>query len=229
MEDEPDYLIINSDTVEIWTFPLDSYFPESERPDYFYPTEEDKEYRLKCYSATWELRNDSLYLRHLSIGKKQIQISNIFQNNENTRNGFAYWFTDSITVFGGSQITILRREFEKIISFSKGLKSNEILNHFTISKRSEYTEDWEKLKTFIYENIDYSKLDEPYERARVFVRIVTVTEKGKINSVNIVRGWDKIRDEEAMRVVKSIPDWPVIHKNGKTFDEKWVVPVNFGK
>lgn len=229
MEDEPDYLIINSDTVEIWTFPLDSYFPESERPDYFYPTEEDKEYRLKCYSATWELRNDSLYLRHLSIGKKQIQISNIFQNNENTRNGFAYWFTDSITVFGGSQITILRREFEKIISFSKGLKSNEILNHFTIFKRSEYTEDWEKLKTFIYENIDYSKLDEPYERARVFVRIVTVTEKGKINSVNIVRGWDKIRDEEAMRVVKSIPDWPVIHKNGKTFDEKWVVPVNFGK
>lgn len=229
MEDEPDYLIINSDTVEIWTFPLDSYFPESERPDYFYPTEEDKEYRLKCYSATWELRNDSLYLRHLSIGKKQIQISNIFQNNENTRNGFAYWFTDSITVFGGSQITILRREFEKIISFSKGLKSNEILNHFTIFKRSEYTEDWEKLKTFIYENIDYSKLDEPYERARVFVRIVTVTEKGKIDSVNIVRGWDKIRDEEAMRVVKSIPDWPVIHKNGKTFDEKWVVPVNFGK
>ncbi len=229
MEDEPDYLIINSDTIEIWTFPLDSYFPDSERPDYFYPTEEDKEYRLKCYSATWELRNDSLYLRHLSIGKKQIQISNIFKNNENTRNGFAYWFTDSITVFSGSQIAILRREFEKIINFSKGLKSHEILNHYTIFKRSEYTEDWEKLKTFIYENIDYSRLDEPFERARVYVRIVTVTEKGKIDSVNIVRGWDKIRDEEAIRIVKSIPNWPVIHKNGKHFDEEWVIPVKFEK
>lgn len=228
MEDEPDYLIINSDTIEIWTFPLDSYFPESERPDYFYPTEEDKEYRLKCYSATWELRNDSLFLKQLSVANKQVQISNILKNSKKYRNGFAYWFTDPIIINSGNPIT-LRWEFEKIVSFSKGIKSNEILNHYTIYKRSEYTEDWEKLKSFIYENIDYSKLDEPYERAKVFVGIFTVTEEGKIDSVNIVRGWDKIRDDEAMRVVKSIPDWPVIHKNGKHFDEKWVIPVNFGK
>lgn len=228
MEDEPDYLIINSDSVEIWTFPLDSYFPNSIRPDYFYPTEENKEYRLKCYSATWELKNDSLFLKHLSIGKKQIQISNILKNYENYNNGFAYWFTDSLTIYSGSQITI-RREFERIISFSQGLKTNETLNHFAIFKSSEYTEDWEKLNSFIYENIDYSRLYDPNERAKVYIKIVSVTEKGKIDSVNIVRGWDKARDEEAIRVVKSIPNWSVIHKNGKHFDVEWVIPIKFGK
>ena len=228
MEDESDYLILNSDTVKIRTFPLDSYFPNSNRPDYFYPTEEDKEYRLKCYSATWELRNDSLFLKHLTIGKKKIQISKILRTSKKYRNGFAFWFTDSITINSGRQVTVLRREFEKIFKFSKGHKSTELLNHYTIFKRSEYTEDWEKLISFIYENIDYSELDEPFEPARVYVRIASVTKEGKIDSVNVVRGWDKMRDEEAMRVIKLIPNWPVVHKNGKHFNEEWFIPVKFG-
>jgi len=82
---------------------------------------------------------------------------------------------------------------------------------------------------YIKNNINYSTLDEPYEKAKVYVQIFGVSESGVIDSVGIIRGWDSARDSEAIRVVKSIPKWTVIHKNGKLFDFTWTIPVKFGQ
>jgi hypothetical protein len=86
------------------------------------------------------------------------------------------------------------------------------------------------LKKYIKDNIDYSNItNEPYEKARVYVQILSVTEDGKIDSVNVVRGWDNERDNEAVRVVKSIPEWNVLYRHGEQFNLTWTIPVIFGK
>ena len=226
MEDRDDYLILKGDTIVIRSFPLEEYFPNNEKPSYLFSDKELIEYQVKDYSAYWELRNDSLFLKRIIVEEEDVLYSKLFKANGHEV--FASWFNRSIVAHSGERITFMRFENEQIFKFSKGLVVKEEKNIYSIYKRSEYTEDWEKLKDYIARNIDYSKHDEPYEKARVYVKILQVTENGKIDSVSIMRGWDKLRDEEAIRVVKSIPSWPVIHKNGKQINEEWAIAVVFG-
>jgi len=98
------------------------------------------------------------------------------------------------------------------------------------SKKSKYTENPELLKKFLRESINYSNIkSEPYERARVYVQILNVTENGKIDSVSVVRGWDTERDKEAIIVVKSVPEWDIVYRQGKQIQITWTVAVIFGE
>ncbi len=63
-------------------------------------------------------------------------------------------------------------------------------------------------------------------KGRVVVRF-TVTDKGKITDVTIVRSVNKAADDEAMRVVKSMPDWKPGLKDGKPVNTSYVLPVVF--
>ena len=44
-----------------------------------------------------------------------------------------------------------------------------------------------------------------------------------------MRGWDNERDKEALRVVKSIPEWDILYRQGKQIQITWTIPVIFGK
>lgn len=229
MEDNPDYIITRGDTLEIWEFPLESYFKKDSRPDYLFVDATDKEYNLKNYVAYWELRNDSLFLLKVNINSKEIPLSRIFKSNPNNFEIYAFWYNASITTQKGKLMAGLLSEFEFIYSFKNGKLTNEETNHYTIFSESDYTNNPELLMKYIQNNIDYSSLKEPYEKAKVFVQILRVSEFGVIDSVGIIRGWDSVRDSEAIRVVKSIPEWTVLHKNGKHFDFTWTIPVKFGQ
>lgn len=63
-------------------------------------------------------------------------------------------------------------------------------------------------------------------KGRVVVRF-TVTNKGKITDVTVVRSVNKAADDEAMRVVKSMPDWKPGLKDGKPVNTSYVLPVVF--
>ena len=63
-------------------------------------------------------------------------------------------------------------------------------------------------------------------KGRVVVRF-TVTDKGKITDVTVVRSVNKAADDEAMRVVKSMPDWKPGLKDGKPVNTSYVLPVVF--
>ena len=95
---------------------------------------------------------------------------------------------------------------------------------------SKFTEEPELLRNYLQANINYSDIkNEPYERAKVIVKICTVSENGKIDSVQVLRGWDSERDKEAIRVVKSIPEWSVIYRRGEQIQIPWMIPIIFGK
>lgn len=82
------------------------------------------------------------------------------------------------------------------------------------------------LKKHIYENIDYSVMNYGNIQGKVYVRFV-VTTTGEVANVEVVRGVDKILDDEAVRVVKTLPNFTPGTMNGKPVNVWYTVPVDF--
>jgi protein TonB len=63
-------------------------------------------------------------------------------------------------------------------------------------------------------------------QGKVYCEFV-VNKDGTIVDVKIARGVDRCLDDEAMRVIKSMPAWKPGRLNGKTVRVKFTLPVNF--
>jgi TonB family protein len=99
---------------------------------------------------------------------------------------------------------------------------------FTIVEESATFEGGiEGLGTFIAKNLSYP------EEARkkglegtVFVQFVVNTD-GSLTDFTIIKGVDKLMDEEAMRVVEISPNWKPGKQNGREVRQRFVLPVRF--
>ena len=120
--------------------------------------------------------------------------------------------------------------YEKEMEFTvdKGeLMETKILDN-SKTKKSKYTEDQKLLMEYINKNIKRENLPESDKiKRRVFVQIISSDENGKIDSVKVVRGVNELYDNEAIRVVKSIPEWDVIYRHGEIYNQMWTLPINF--
>lgn len=84
-----------------------------------------------------------------------------------------------------------------------------------------------ELIRYIEDNLDYPKdAMESGIEGRVFVKII-VEPNGSISNAKIIRGLGYGCDEEAVRVVESMPNWKPGRKNGETVRVNMAVPVNF--
>ena len=86
--------------------------------------------------------------------------------------------------------------------------------------------DSELLK-FLSKNIKYP--DSVLKRkiqGRVIVRFV-ITQTGKVKDVRVIRSLDPDCDNEAIRVVKLMPDWIPGSQNGEKCDVSYTLPLNF--
>ena len=84
------------------------------------------------------------------------------------------------------------------------------------TKRSKYSDDSKLLLHYIYDNINYENLPKKDTiKGRVILYIYSSDDNGKIYSVVVVRGLNELYDKEAVRVVKSIPEWDVMYRHGK--------------
>ncbi len=92
----------------------------------------------------------------------------------------------------------------------------------------EYPGGHEAMMKFLSENIQYPKEAKEKEcEGRSIIRF-TVTETGKIDSVIILKSaGNEQLDEEAVRVVKLMPDWIPMKINGKGLRERMVLPIVF--
>ena len=83
------------------------------------------------------------------------------------------------------------------------------------------------LMKFISDNTKYPEIaKENGIQGRVFVQFV-IDERGKVTSVRIARGVDPYLDQEALRVVRMIPDWKPGKQRGKAVPVNFIVPINF--
>ena len=85
----------------------------------------------------------------------------------------------------------------------------------------------QKLMEYVAKNIKYPQIArETGIQGRVFVGFV-VEPDGSVSNVKVLRGIGGGCDEEAMRVVKSMPRWKPGKQRGKAVRVSYMLPVNF--
>ncbi|MFC2087392.1 energy transducer TonB [Bacteroidota bacterium] len=87
--------------------------------------------------------------------------------------------------------------------------------------------DQNKFREYIQKNLKYPTIAaENGIQGRVFVNFI-VNEKGEVTNVTVVRGVDPALDEEAVRVVKSSPEWTPGRQRGKPVRVQFTFPIVF--
>ncbi|MFA6400375.1 MAG: M56 family metallopeptidase [Salinivirgaceae bacterium] len=98
---------------------------------------------------------------------------------------------------------------------------------FIVEDMPEYLGGDSSLREFIAQSVKYPEVAKQKGiQGRVFVQFV-VNQNGGIEQVKVVRGVDPSLDEEAIRVVKGIPQWTPGKQNGKNVNVSFTIPINF--
>ncbi len=109
---------------------------------------------------------------------------------------------------------------------NKKIDPNEVF--VIVEKMPQFPGGQTALKKFIKESTVYPKAaKENGIKGRVFVTTI-ITKEGKIGKTRVVRGVDSSLDKEAIRVIKSMPDWTPGMQNGIAVNVSYTIPVNFG-
>jgi hypothetical protein len=230
----PDFLIYKGDTLSIYANPLESYFDSISRPDSIFDKYGYNSTACwRGYIGYWELKNDSLFLLELHGDSSLIDLSLIFKDRKTDKKIFADWVDYPILNPYGNLINYEHMgyesiyEYEREFTFKKGILTGIKVYDNSKSKKCKYTQDNKLLYDFITANIDNSLLPDSIDKVRLVVQISKVSAEGKIDSVTVVRGFNKTLDEEAIRVVKSIPEWDILYRHGELLNLIWTIPVTF--
>ncbi len=106
-------------------------------------------------------------------------------------------------------------------------KNNEEIIYSIVDEMPEFEGGDLGLRKYIAMNIRY-----PIEaikkgiRGRVYVRFVVDT-KGKVKNVEIIKSVHRLLDEEAIRVIKSLPQWKPGKQKGVAVPVYYTLPINF--
>ena len=230
----PDYLIYKGDTLPIFANPLESYFDHHPRPDSLFEKRGNRSTACwRGYIAYWELKNDSLFLLRVEGDKADIELPLIFNDKKIKGKVFANWYSYSILNPYGELLNYEHMgynsiyQYEKEFIFKKGkLKSIKLYDN-SKSKKSIYTQDESLLKNHIDSMIKNSQLPKPNVKIKIYVCIADVDDEGRIKKVKIARGYNKLYDQEAMRIVKSIPGWDVLYYHGVRYQLRWCILITF--
>jgi len=94
-----------------------------------------------------------------------------------------------------------------------------------VEKQPEFPGGIEKMMQFISTNFQYPSIDmENGIEGRVYVSFV-VEKDGSISTIKVLRGVSKTIDEEAIRVIKKMPNWTPGEQAGKTVRVKYILPI----
>ena len=83
------------------------------------------------------------------------------------------------------------------------------------------------LVKYLGENVKYPNIaKENGLQEKIYIRFC-VTKEGKVERISVLRGTEPILYKEALRVIKSLPEWEPGEKNGKKVSVWYTVPINF--
>ena len=104
-------------------------------------------------------------------------------------------------------------------------KSNEIFNE--VEQNPEYPGGMQGFGKFLQENLKYP---EAAQKANISGKVYTefiVKKDGSVSDFKTLKGIGYGCDEEAMRVIKSVPKWNPGRHQGEIVSSKFVIPINF--
>ena len=91
----------------------------------------------------------------------------------------------------------------------------------------EFVGGLQKMKEFLSKTVKYPKYAKELGiKGKVFVSFV-VGKDGSIRDVKIKRGVNDLLDQEAIRVVKAMPNWNPGKQHGKKVSVHYTLPINF--
>jgi len=197
---------------------------------------------LSCF-PTWTIENNKLFLEEIAPccyhgnqqeGIPKVDLKKIFPDLFIDGHVFAEWYNEELLAGQGK---ILYANVEGIIIYDReigfiikaGVVQNTIEYDNSKTKLSPFLEDNLLLRDYIPSHIQWNKIKSEIDSTKkvVYCTIISTRESGNIDSVSIVRGQSEILNKEAIRVIKSIPQWEVLYKKGKQFERKWSLPVRF--
>ena len=83
------------------------------------------------------------------------------------------------------------------------------------------------INKFLSNNIKYPKKAKQLGAEGIVYLQFVVSKKGEIKNVKVLRGVNKWLDEEAVRVVKAMPNWSPGKQRGKPVNVLYNLPINF--
>jgi TonB family protein len=164
---------------------------------------------------------------HKSFIKKRFIM---MTKNNNTQKRTTLFATIALlTFFIGFMACNQTKEDATITESGEVLKSSSGTEVFNIvEEMPEYPGGDEQLKAFLSNNTQYppTAIEDQLE-GKAFVKII-IDDSGKVTEVQMAKSsGHTILDEEAVRVVKSLPDWTPGKQKGKTVNVNYVLPINF--
>ncbi len=106
-------------------------------------------------------------------------------------------------------------------------EENDEVPFVKVDKKAQFPGGLDKLNEYLSKNLSYPQIamDEGIE-GKVFVKFV-VSSKGTIKDAKVIRSVDPALDQEALRVVNSMPAWTPAEQHNKPCASYFTLPVNF--
>jgi TonB family protein len=99
--------------------------------------------------------------------------------------------------------------------------------YVAVEEMPEFPGGTEAINPFIKANLQYPKnAVETGITGKVFIDF-TITKTGKVENVKISKGLQPLLDEEALRVIRLMPDWKPGTQNGEKVEVKYQLSVSF--
>ncbi|MBP6573793.1 MAG: energy transducer TonB [Flavobacteriales bacterium] len=106
-------------------------------------------------------------------------------------------------------------------------QGEEVFGLLTVEEQPEFPGGQEAMARFMVKNTKYpTEMIDANVQGRVYMEFV-VRRDGRITDVEVKRGVARQLDEEAERVVKSMPNWKPAIMNGKPVACTMILPVKF--
>lgn len=232
-----DKLIYHGDTLVLFTNPMEEYLSKkSQRTINDYELNWTSTACYRGYIANWEIINDSLFLVSVQKGCQSENPQYFDLAVEfGTSRVFANWYTGKAIAIKGELLYYIHDAYESLyeteIEFQ--IEKGQVIGIKTYdnskSKQSVYSQNDIKLRQYIYSNINWEIIPMNSDKEiKVFIQF-SANENGIIDSVKVIRGYNTIFDNEAIRIVKAIPEWDVYYKHGKHKRIIWNLPIVFSE
>lgn len=114
-----------------------------------------------------------------------------------------------------------------VVCTAQVTEDNEVVDFAAVESKPEFPGGDSELMKYIAENTQYPEIAKNNGvSGRVFVQFV-IDRDGAVTNVKVIRSVDPALDEEAVRVIKAMPNWKPGYQRGKTVSVIYRVPINF--
>lgn len=186
----------------------------------------------KTYYKSGQLRSEEFFTT-LKNGKKERNGKNSFwyesgelKNEISYENGvkngafLSYW----------RNAKVKRKDIFKNGKFKSGECWDETGNsvkHYDFEIRSKYPGGEVKMYKFIKDNLKYPPLSKQHNLGGKVIVEFKIDTDGSVVDINIAKGINKEIDDEAVRVIKSMPKWKIAYQDGIPARVRYSLPINF--